>query len=54
MLAGKEKVLKDTALPIFDGVQLTFANSVTSLGVILDPVLLFEKQINTAAKKALY
>lgn len=37
-------------LPTFDGVQLTLANSVNNLGIILDPALLMEKQVNVVFK----
>lgn len=51
MLVGRLEAFKDIALPTFDGVRLTPANSVKSLQVILDPILLLDKQVNAAAHK---
>lgn len=50
VLLGKTKILEDTVLLAFDGVQLILAALVKSLGIIPDPALLLEKQINAAAK----
>lgn len=50
ILVGKAKVLKNIVLPTFSEVQLTPADSVKGLGVILDQTLLLKKQVNAAAK----
>lgn len=52
VLVGNSKVLKCIVLPTFHGVQLTLANLVKNLKVVLDPALLLEKYVNLAANKA--
>lgn len=50
MSVGKVKILKVIVLPTFGGVQVTLADLVESLVIILNPVFLLEKQLNAAAK----
>lgn len=42
MLVGQEDVLRKTALPTFNRIQLTLTDSVENLGVLLYPALLLE------------
>lgn len=48
-LFGKA-TLKDIVFPTFDKAQLTLTDSVKSLEIIFDPVLLLVKQVNAAVK----
>lgn len=54
MLAGKGEILKGAVLPSFDGVLLTVSEVVKSLGIILDPALLLEKEANAVPKNHFY
>lgn len=51
MLVGEAKALNVTTLLALDWVQLTLADSVENLGVILGPTLLLEKHVNAVAKR---
>lgn len=47
IILGKAEILKYIVLLCFDGIQLALPDSVKNKGIILDPTLLLEKQVNT-------
>lgn len=54
MLVGKAYVQEEVNLLLLDGVKLFLTDQVESLGLLLDLVWLFVKQVSVVARSTIY